>query len=96
MENWVHVWGWITVIVCLAGIYLEMFRIMRYSGDNSVIAQRIVKVVFSDILIYGVTAFFWLATFVGVDLDMILYPARALFFAANVFFAYQLLQPIEK
>lgn len=73
-----------------------MLRIVRYSGDDSVIAKRIVRVVFSDILIYGITAFFGLAAACGVDLDGVLYPVRALFFLINVFFSYRLLKPIDK
>ncbi len=95
MDAWINIWGGVTVMVCLAGIYLGMLRLIRYSGDDSAIAKRIVRVVFSDILIYGITAFFWLATFLGVDLDAVLYPTRALFFATNVYFSFLLLQPIK-
>lgn len=94
MDLWIQIWWGITTLICAVGIYLGMLRVVRYSGDDSVIAKRIVRVVFSDILIYGITAFFGLAAACGVDLDGILYPFRALFFFVNVYFSYRLLQPL--
>lgn len=93
MEFWIHSWGALTVLVCFVGIYLGLKRIMRFHGDNTVMSDRLVRVVFTDILIYGITAFFGLATLCGYEMDGLLYPARALFFLANVYFSYHLVKP---
>lgn len=95
MEFWLDFWAIATVCISIIGIASAGDRILLFRTQKDELSGRLVLLFMTDLLIYSATAAFGIFNFVQLDADWLMYPARALFLLANIWFAWQLVKPIK-
>lgn len=94
-DFWLDFWAFMTLIICIAGVYVSIRRVTDFQVSHTELSNRLKFLFATDALVCGITAAFGVMTFISIEADWLLYPMRAVFFAANVYFGWRLLAPIK-
>ena len=90
----IEAFGFFTTIVSLAGAIISYILHLRFKDLEDELAKRLYRLFLADSLFFFVTVLFGLATLLGIDVDIWLYPLRIFIIFANIYYGYKLVSPL--